>query len=733
MEFIDADIQKLWLILKRRWLPAAGVFSCAVGLSIVAAALPKPVYQAEGKLLLKRINETSAATGLGAQIGELDTLAQQTNPLKTEAAVLSSIPLAQQTIDTLNLKDEEGSPLLPEDFLKKQKVKQLAATDVLELSYKSTDSKEAAAVVNKLMNLYIENNVLSNRSAAVVASRFVANQLPKSEARVREAEAVLRNFKEQNQIVSLDEEVRSAVGIIKELESQINTTQAELANANARFGNLQQQVGTSSKQAVAMNSLNQSAGIQNVLTEFQQVEDQLAIAQTRFQEDHPTIVNLKLRQAALKTLLQKRVETTGFPLQVQEGASLQIGESKQKLNEELVKSEEERLGLISQLALLSSTQATYKQRANVFPKLEQTQRELERQLEASQSTYQLLLKKLQELKIAENQNIGNASIIEPALVPDKASLRKPALIVALGMILSALLAGTTIVILEVRDTSVKTLKEAQELFGYTFLGTIPLLGKKAALRGKDTETTVPELPVRDAPRSPLSEAYRMLQANLKFLSSDKPLQVIVVTSSVPKEGKSTVSANLATAMAQLGCRVLLVDADMRRPTQHHIWKLNNITGLSDVIVGQAEFKASVRSAMKNLDVLTAGVMPPNPIALIDSQRMAALIEDFSTTYDFVIVDAPPLLVAADALTLGKMTDGVLLVSRPGVLDFRAAAAAKESLERSEQNVLGLVVNGVIVENESDSYFYFAKEYYTDDEDSAAFKVSTKERGVGDLR
>lgn len=727
MEFIDADIHKLWLILKRRWLPAAGVFSCAVGLSVVAAFMPEPAYQAEGKLLLKRINETSAATGLGSQIGELDTLAQQTNPLKTEAAVLSSIPLAQQTITALNLKDADGETLLPESFLKKQKIKQIAATDVLEISYKSNDAQEAAAVVNKLMSLYVENNVLGNRAAAVEASKFITKQLPKTEARVRQAEAQLRNFKEQNQIVSLDEEVKSAVGLIEQLESQINSTQAALANANARYATLHKQVGMSADRAVATNSLNQSAGIQKVLQEYQQVEDQLATELTRLQEDHPTIVNLKLRQAALKALLQQRVANNNYLLQGQ-GADLQIGESKQKLNEELVQSEAERLGLAKQLALLSSTQQTYKQRANVFPKLEQTQRELERQLQASQSTYQSLLQKLQELKVAENQNTGNASIIEPALVPDKSSIKLPVMILGLGIILSALLSGATIVILEVRDTSVKTLKEAQELFDYTFLGTIPLLGKKANSRAKDTESTVPELPVRDMPRSPLSEAYRMLQANLKFLSSDKPLRVVVVTSSVPKEGKSTVSANLATAMAQLGYRVLLVDADMRRPVQHHIWKLNNITGLSDVIVGQAEFKASVRTAMKNLDVLTAGAIPPNPIALLNSQRMAGLIEHFSATYDFVIVDAPPVLVSADAVTLGKMTDGILLVARPGVLDSKAAKAACDSLERSDQNVLGLVANGVIVENESDSYFYFAKEYYSD-EDAQGLKVSNQERAV----
>jgi capsular exopolysaccharide synthesis family protein len=204
----------------------------------------------------------------------------------------------------------------------------------------------------------------------------------------------------------------------------------------------------------------------------------------------------------------------------------------------------------------------------------------------------------------------------------------------------------------------------------------------------------------------------MLQANLKFLSSDKELKAIVVTSSVPREGKSEVSANLATAMVQVGRRVLLVDADMRHPSQHHIWELTNSVGLSNILVGEAELNAALREVMPGLDVLTAGVIPPNPVALLDSKRMASLIETFSKNYDFVIVDTPPLAGIADAPILGKMADGILLVVRPRVVDSANAKAAKEFLARSGQNVLGLVANGVIIKNEPDSYFYYTNEEYS---------------------
>jgi capsular exopolysaccharide synthesis family protein len=186
----------------------------------------------------------------------------------------------------------------------------------------------------------------------------------------------------------------------------------------------------------------------------------------------------------------------------------------------------------------------------------------------------------------------------------------------------------------------------------------------------------------------------MLYANLKFLSSDKEVRVITITSAVPKEGKSTVSANLALAIAQLGFRVLLIDADMRHPSQHAVWELPNSLGLSNVIVEQIQLKTAIAQAMPNLYVLTSGLVPPNPLALLNSRRMASLIEDFSQTYDFVIIDTPPISAAADARILSAMTDGMLIVVQPKLVDSASAIAAQELLEQSGQNVLGMVINGV---------------------------------------
>jgi capsular exopolysaccharide synthesis family protein len=331
-------------------------------------------------------------------------------------------------------------------------------------------------------------------------------------------------------------------------------------------------------------------------------------------------------------------------------------------------------------------------------------------LEAAQTTYETLLSRLQEIQVAENQNVGNARVITEADVPGLPIAPRKVLNLAAGTIAGILLSIATAFLLDITDRSVKTLKEARELFGYTLLGVIPYVGKPGkfiSLRAEDD--SIPRVVIRESPNFPVQEAYQMLQANLKFLSSDKELRTIVVTSSVRREGKSEVSANLAAALAQMKRRVLLVDADMRHPTQHHAWDLTNINGLSNLIVGQVKFSEAVQVVMPNLHVLTCGVVPPNPMVLLDSARMASLIEIFSKNYDFVIFDAPALAGIVDAAILGKMTDGILLVVRPGVVNSASANAAKEFLAQSGQNVLGVVVNGVNVKSESDSYFYYIKQ------------------------
>lgn len=713
--FEEIDFQKHLLVLQRHWLPATGVFGVVVALASLFGFSSKPSYKAEGSVLIKT-NRTPSLTGLGEGIGRLEPLAMTGNPLDTQAEIVTSVPVIEETIEELDLRDNQGERIKIEDLTKNIKVEGAKGTEVLQISYSDQNAELAAKVVNKVMQAYIKNNIEANRADAVSARKFILQQLPATEAAVKRAELALRKFKEENRIISLQEEATASVNAIATLDDQISQAQAQLADANARLQKLQIQAKVDSQQAVTFAALSQTEGIQQVLTQLQEAQSQLAVARSRFQPGHPSIIDLEERIAALNSLLKERSnQVVGNNEQIP-ARNLQTGQLRQKLLEDYARTEAERVGLVKQIMTLSEKRSSYKERANVLPKLEQTQRQLERKLKAAQTTYETLLTRLQEIQVAENQNIGNARVVSPALVPDKPAAQTKALMIGGGVVVGGILGIITAFSLDMIDRSIKTVKQAKELLKYPLLGIIPSVSssgnKNYSLKG--IEQPIPRVIGRDIPQFPIGEAYQMLQANLKFLSSDKEIQTIVVTSSVSKEGKSEVASNLAVAIAQVGRRVLLVDADMRHPVQHHVWNMTSGLGLSNVIVDHVPIERAIEQVMPNLYVLSSGVLPPNPLALLDSKRMAALVTSFAKQFDFVIFDTPTLSGTADAAVLSKLADGILLVVRPGVITVESAIAAKEFLTQSSQNVLGMVINGVNVNQEPNSNFYYTKAYLEHD-------------------
>ncbi|MDD1414839.1 polysaccharide biosynthesis tyrosine autokinase [Dolichospermum sp. ST_con] len=309
--------------------------------------------------------------------------------------------------------------------------------------------------------------------------------------------------------------------------------------------------------------------------------------------------------------------------------------------------------------------------------------------------------------VLENQNVGNSRIISEALVPDRPISPKIPLNLALGGFLSILLGAGTALLLESMNQSLKNIEEANQLLGFPLLGTIPQYGEK---NPKNRQEGRQELPLLDDPYSSVSISFEMLQTNLGFTLSDKELQVILLTSSTPGEGKSFVAANLALAAASVGRRVLLVDADMRRPRQHRIWEIPNLLGLSNILAGQAQLKNAVQEVSPLVNILPSGKIPPNPVTLLDSQRMADLIEEARNDYDFVIIDTPPMTAVTDPLIVGKYADGLLLVVRPGQVEYSALKSSKLLLNQSKVPVLGMVVNGISEESGYGGYYY-KKGYY----------------------
>ncbi|MGB5710604.1 MAG: polysaccharide biosynthesis tyrosine autokinase, partial [Waterburya sp.] len=650
------DFQKYWLVLKRRWLPATVIFVGVTSLFVLSALSKEPTYEAEAELLI-RTDESSKLVGLEDERGKIEALGKDSNPIVTEAEILKSRPIIEAVIKQLNLQNDQGKLLNYQAIASNLDVKPLVGTAVLQVFYQDTDPELAAAIVNKVIDLYVQEDTLNNRSEAAAARQFIKGQLPKIESTVAKAEADLRQFKTENRISNLSQEASNRIDTIESLENQIDQVNVDLKDINSRLEQLGSRLNISWEEAVAISSLGGSA-VPQLISELQKVRIDLVNQRDRFSENAPQVISLKEREVELETLLNNQIEKIYQGDQQLSSLKSKIlnisaGDSDQSIISQLANMGVERTGLLNKLAALKSNLQARQQNLKNLPLLEEQQRELDRRVQATQSTYQTLLSQLQQTQVAENQNVGNVRIIANAVVPEQPTgSSKEKLLILIGSAMGALLGVASAFLLDFNDRSIKNSKEAEDIFGYPLQGVIPNLNQLGAIEDNDSATAELQrisgtnhnslVTLKDQQFDALKtrEAYQMLQANLKLLNTDWDRKAIAITSCVPQEGKSQVANNFARSLAQLGKQVLLIDADMRRPSQHIILGLSNSIGLSNLLVNQMNWQDAVQGITPNLDVLTAGVVldPEDSVSLLNSQRMKILTKTLLNSYDCIIVD-----------------------------------------------------------------------------------------------
>jgi len=233
---------------------------------------------------------------------------------------------------------------------------------------------------------------------------------------------------------------------------------------------------------------------------------------------------------------------------------------------------------------------------------------------------------------------------------------------------------------------------------------------------------IEKLITHNNPKSPISEAYRMLRTNIQFSSFDKPLKTILVTSTGPSEGKTTTVCNLAVTFAQSGSTTLVIDADLRKPKVHKVFNTPNIRGLTNILVQKDDFQRMVNeTAVENLYVLTCGAIHPNPSELLASNAMKSLIEQLRDKYDIILIDSPPVGTVTDAAILSTIVDGTILVAASGVVEIEGLKRSKELLDNVNANIIGVVLNKLDKTAKGNYYYYY---YYYYGEDN---KTRTKKR------
>lgn len=708
---IEINLAKYFLVLKRRWPIVLAVTCLTTSLAALFSSSQEPLYQAESKLLFESSSQASSIVGLEGASRELKALTSRDDPLDTQVEIFKSLPIAKKVIEELQLKDSEDELIKPSALLKKLTVKGVPGTDVLSIKYTALEPELAAEVVNSIVDVYIQNDIQVNKAAAVAAQEFIAAQLPETEKTVSDAEFALQVFKKGNAVIDLALESETAVEVLSDLDVRLTDLEADLAESNAKYIEIQKKLRLNSQEAYVIGLLSETPGVQEVLSQIQELQADVSVRRSRYRDTHPEIVSLYRQEENLKSLLRDRVDLAlGDDQLVLPSNDFQSGQLEQDLIADFLALEAEQIALQRRIEKMSGAQVKRQERALLLPDLEKRQRELERQLNAAQSTYEILLENLQQAQVLENQNIGNARVVSPAIVPETPISSGSKLILALiaggffGIILGTMLAA----LIEQIDRTVKTVREGQSFYEYPLLGVIPAWKKVPNPKAKGQ--TVPSVVVQELQNTSLIEAYQALQANLKFISLDDTLKTIAVTSAVAGEGKSEVAANLALTLSRLGHQVLLIDADMRNPVQHHIWQISNTQGFTNIVAKKISLYQAIIQHDSQLHILPVGTVPTNPLAILESPQTADLLKECKGFYDYIIVDTPAVFGLADTLTLGRVTDGTLVVMQPGIVDFVSLNETKSLLTQSQQKVVGLVANGITDNTKSDQYFSYNKEY-----------------------
>lgn len=702
----EIDFLSYWLVLKRRWKPAIGIFFLTITAAFLYASREATIYTAEAKLIFKT-DRSTALTGLGEALGRVESLTFQANPLDTQVEVIQSYPILSEAIQNLVLEGEDGKLIDPSDLAKNLSVNPIPGTDVVSIVYESDDPDLAAQVPNSISEVFIQNNIQQNRAEAIAARDFISQQLPQTEAALNQAENNLRVFKEQNQIVVLTEEASALVSAAFDLQNQMNAVEAQIANFTSITQDYQAQLNIDdAQQAIILAAISQSTGVQKALEDLQTVEQEIAANRSLFTENSQTITRLNARRQNLETILNQRISEVVSGRAFSGSTNNQIGDLQANLIGELVTLEAQKLGLQNQLNLLAQQMSRYNQRMTDLPSLERQQSQLERDLAVAQQTYQTLLSRFQELQIAESQNIGTVRIISPAIVPEDPIPSNRKIVLMAGIIVGGLLGVASAFILDLLDGSIKTAKQAKSVFGYAVLGVIPSISKsERILLSMTSKSRIPKVLTRDIEQSPVSEAYQLLQANLKLISSKEPIKTVLISSSDRQEGRSMIAANLAFSLSRTGNTVLLIDADYRSPIQHQVWNISNDRGLSDIVINNEDPEHIIQIVSTGLSILASGHTLSVPTTLLASKGLASMLSELRDQYDYIIFDTPPLWGIADAILLTGLTDCLLLVTRLGRVNAAKARQVKEGLAQAGVTMCGLVINDAVIGHRESQLIY----------------------------
>jgi len=564
-------------------------------------------------------------------------------------------------------------------------------TNIIQVSYQNTDSKLARDIVNLLTQVYLENAISLKSEEARKSVEFIESRLEEVRGSLNLAEQKLEDYKRTSGVIQLDSEVKILVERLAAAEKERNLLQLQLHQIE-----------------FAIESIQEALDRGEIYAPSVLLDDPVVSSLTE------SLAELEIEQ---RGLLAEVTATHPLAQKLQE----QIDELERKLLDTFSSA---RQALVVQTTTLEKQLASGETKLSALPKAEQELARLTRLATVNASIYTFLLEKNQEARIAQAVTVSNINIVDPAIKPDRPVKPRKARNQLLGLIVGAMLGVGLAFFRDYLDDTIKDDDSAKRLLGLAILSTIPYIDSRKntlpdPVKNKEQRVLISHLD----PRSPAAEAFRSLRTSIHFASGKEKSQVVLVTSTFPGEGKTTVSANLAITLAQTGKKVLLIGCDLRKPTLHTMFDVPLAPGLTEYLIGDSGIEGVThRTGHFKLDFINAGTTPPNPAELLGSEEMRYLIATERQHYDTILLDAPPVLAVTDAPVLAEMVDQVLTVVEVGGVKVKAAQRSIEILRSVDAPIVGLILNDKSGRGGDYYYSYYGKrygnEYFSDFDDRA---------------
>jgi succinoglycan biosynthesis transport protein ExoP len=733
----------LRVLLKRKWTILACLFTVFSVVGIASLRMT-PVYEASGSIAINKA-DSGLVNFNNSPTFNLDYY--DPTELETEVKILQSDLLALQVVKELGLDrrpefsgktaplpsslDLAPDPLrvdpsrtsgLLSSFRGNLRVNLATNTKIIEVHFRSPDKDLAANVVNTLMSTYTENNFKSRFDSTMQASDWLSKQLVDLQMKVETSQEKLVRYQKEHEILGIDEKQNITTAKLDELNKALTAAESERMEKESVYRLIQSgdpdTIASAATVLDAAGTGNQSASalLEGLRAKQADTKIQIAELSTQFGPSYPKVAQLtgQLKEIDTQILLETRKVAGKI-----RGQYLAAVQRESMLHDALEKQKQEE-NKLNESAIEYSI--------------------LKRDLESYRTLYEGLMEKMKEAGVSAGLKSNNFRIVDVARVPTSPIEPNIPRNLAFALMLGLTSGVGLAFLLEGLDNTVRTTEQAQMISGLPPLGMIPM-GSRTAREGANGKRLViasskeaVELVAQVRPQSQMAESYRAMRTSLLLSHLGAPPKVIMITSALPQEGKTTTSINCAVVLAQKGVRVLLIDADLRRPSIHKTLGMGPRSGLSNVLTGSATLQQTITRStiLPNLSILPAGTPPPNPAELLASSNMRDVLEELRGQYDHIVVDTPPTLSVTDAVVLSPRADAIVLVIRSGQTTKQALRRSRDILAQVNAKVSGVLLNAVDLSS-PDYYYYYEYQgkysrYYRDNDSHDKNKDDDDEDG-----